>query len=234
MGGGRTNGAGMNVVLCDEQRMFSEAFAEVLESRGWNVVAMTAAPARAVAAVSCAHVDVCVMELTFPDGDTGFAGIAAVCEVPPNTKVVVLTASNDPQLIVSAVEAGADAVAFKDDDIDFIVEIIERVQHGSLTHVPRRTAPLSTPAPETDSLGRFLTGREREVLQHLADGKSGKRLARDLGMAYSTARTHIQNILGKLGVHTQLEAVAFAMQHNLCRHTDQPWVATQNQAVVAA
>jgi two-component system nitrate/nitrite response regulator NarL len=224
----------MNVVLCDQQTLFSEAFARVLSGRGLNVVAVTRDPSRAVAAVSCERVDACIMELSFPEGNTGIAGIAAVHEVSPNTRVVVLTASSDPQLIVSAVEAGADAVVFKDDDIDFIVEIVERVDHGVLSEVPRCPAPSSTRARETDALGRFLTAREHEVLQQLVDGKSGKRLARDLGMAYSTARTHIQNILGKLGVHSQLEAVAFAMQHDLCRRTARPTLVAQAQPIAAA
>jgi two-component system nitrate/nitrite response regulator NarL len=229
------NGAGMNVVLCDQQRLFSEAFARVLTGRGWNVVSVTRDPSRAVAAVANERVDACIMELSFPEGDTGIAGIAAVHEVSPETKVVVLTASNDPQLIVMAVEAGADAVVFKDDDIDFIVEIVERVGHGGLTEVPRRPAPAAATGRDSHALGRFLTAREHEVLQHLVDGQSGKRLARDLGMAYSTARTHIQNILGKLGVHSQLEAVAFAMQHDLCRRTGQRAVAgVRDQPVVAA
>jgi two-component system nitrate/nitrite response regulator NarL len=235
----------MNVVLCDQQRMFSEAFARVLEGHGWNVVSMTTAPSRAVAAVSCEHVDLCIMELSFPEGDAGIAGIAAMHEVSPDTKVVVLTASSDPQLIVSAVQAGADAVVFKDDDIDFIVEIIGRVDHGSrgaivtgglsgLTDASRCPATSPTTGRDADALGRFLTAREYEVLQCLVDGQTGKRLARDLGMAYSTARTHIQNILSKLGVHSQLEAVAFAIQHDLCRRTSQPAVAVARDQPAAA
>lgn len=209
----------MNVVLCDQQRLFSDAFAAVLTGRGWTVVAVAADPAHAVAAVSGGDVDACIMEVSFPEGDTGIAGIAGVHDVSPETKVVVLTASSDPQLVVKAVEAGADAVVFKHDDIDHIVDVVERVGRGSVTGSPRcRTQP-SSEARAADSLGRFLTAREYEVLQRLVDGQSGKHLARDLDMAYSTGRTHIQSILTKLGVHSRLEAVAFAMQHDLCQPT---------------
>ena len=198
-------------------------------------MSVEADPARAVAAVSSEHVDVCMMELSFPEGNTGIVGIAAVHGVSPDTRVVVLTGSSDPQLIVLAMEAGADAIVFKDDDIDFIVEIVNRVDRGSLTESPRCATPSSGTTRDTDDLGRFLTYREYEVLQHLVDGHSAKHLARDLDIAYSTARSHIQNILVKLGVHSRLEAVAFAREHDLCQRTVPPAVAVaRNQPGAAA
>ena len=207
----------MNVVLCDQQRLFSEAFAKVLTSHGWNVVSLAADPARAVAAVSSEHVDACLMEVASPDGDTGIAGILALREASPETKVVVLTSSSDPQLIAKAVEAGADAVVFKNDHVDHIIATIERVRNGNLTESPRRPTPSSSTARDTDALGRFLTAREHEVLQHLVDGHGTRQLAQDLNIAYSTARSHIQTSLTKLEVHSRLEAVAYATQHHLCQ-----------------
>src|SRR5205085_12530049 len=132
----------------------------------------------------------------------------------------LLTATSDPQLIMRAMEFGADAIVFKDDEIGHIVEVVEG-DHGT---VHRAKAPLQdfTPtrvhrsARDADELGRFLTDRERDVLARLVHGESGKQLARHMGIAYSTARTHIQNILAKLGVHSRLEAVAFAVEHGLC------------------
>ena len=225
----------MNVVLCDQQKLFSDAFATVLTGRGWNVVSMAADPAHAVAVVSSEHVDACITELTFADGNAGIAGIVALRDVSLDTKVVVLTASSDPKLIVTAVEAGADAIVFKDDDIDFIVDVINRAVQGGFTDSPRCPTMPSTRARDADPLGRFLTAREYEVLQHLVDGHSGKQLARDMNMAYSTARTHIQNILMKLGVHSRLEAVAFATANGLCQQTVQPAaVVTRSHPVVAA
>jgi DNA-binding NarL/FixJ family response regulator len=74
------------------------------------------------------------------------------------------------------------------------------------------------PGPDDDPARRlalFLTTREREVLARLVRGESTAALAAEMGVTYSTARTHIQNLLTKLGVHSKLEAVAFAIAHAL-------------------
>lgn len=213
----------MNVVICDDHRLFTDALARVLSAREWHVVACAVDPAHAVAAVATEQVDTCLMDLTFADGDSGIQGITAIHTASSDTKVVVLTASRDPLLIMRAVDAGADAVVFKDDDIDHIVDVAERDVPESATQqlarVRRRDArEAATTSTGTSSgdLARFLTDREREVLERLVHGESSKQVARHMDIAYSTARTHIQNILGKLGVHSRLEAVAFAVEHGLC------------------
>jgi DNA-binding NarL/FixJ family response regulator len=214
----------VNVVICDDHRLFSDALASLLEARSWTIVGCAVDPAHAVAAVAGTRVDACLMDLSFPEGNTGLDGIASVHQASPDTKVVVLTASSDPQLIMQAVQFGADAIVFKDDDIDHIMDVVERTRSdaASVPSATRREAR-RVPAPVAqaearatiDELGRFLTDRELEVLEHLVHGESGKHLARQMGIAYSTARTHIQNILAKLGVHSRLEAVAFAVEHDL-------------------
>jgi two-component system nitrate/nitrite response regulator NarL len=218
----------VNVVICDDHRLFSDALATVLTARDWSIVACAINPAHAVAAITEHHVDTCLMDLSFPDGDSGLAGITAVRQASPHTKVVVLTATSDPQLIVRAVESGAHAIAFKDDDIDHIIDIVERTRDGSIDLPVGRTRVVVEPAVPADAarrgrerereaqdLVRFLTTREREVLERMVRGESGRDLARRMNVSYSTTRTHIQNILAKLGVHSQLEAIALAIQHGL-------------------
>jgi two-component system, NarL family, nitrate/nitrite response regulator NarL len=216
----------VNVVICDDHRLFSDALATVLSARDWSIVACAVDPAHAVAAVTGHRVDACLMDLSFPDGHSGIAGIESVRRASPGTKVVVLTASSDPELIVRAVESGADAVAFKDDDIDHIVDLVERASHGP---VERRALPARAeedPSPQTEAargevheLARFLTKREFEVLERMVRGESGRHLAEQMNISYATTRTHIQNLLAKLGVHSRLEAIAFAIKHDLCRPT---------------
>jgi two-component system nitrate/nitrite response regulator NarL len=213
----------MNVVICDDHRLFTDALARVLTARDWNVVACAVDPAHAVAAVATEQVDTCLMDLTFADGDSGIQGITAIHTASSDTKVVVLTASRDPLLIMQAVDAGADAVVFKDDDLDHIVDVAERdtpepatQQLARMRRRDAREAASANAGSPSDDLARFLTDREREVLDRLVHGESSKQVALHMGIAYSTARTHIQNILGKLGVHSRLEAVAFAVEHGLC------------------
>jgi two-component system nitrate/nitrite response regulator NarL len=214
----------MNVVICDDHRLFSDALATVLAARAWTIVSCAVDPAHAVAAITQTRVDACLMDLSFPEGNTGLAGIVSVHEASPDTKVVVLTASSDPQLIIQAVQSGADAIVFKDDDIDHIMDVVERTRDDSarpLSVAPSRAEdPKSTSDTEArrevNELGRFLTKRELEVLEHIVRGESSKYLAKQMNISYSTARTHIQNILAKLGVHSRLEALVFAVEHDLC------------------
>jgi two-component system nitrate/nitrite response regulator NarL len=216
----------MKVVICDDHRLFAEALAYVLTARAWTIVGKAANPAHAVAVVARTQVDLCLMDLTFVDDTTGIAGIAAVHEASPNTKVVVLTASSDPALIISAVQSGADAIAFKNDEIDRFIDIAERTVDGrgaTETTLGRGSSSGMATRGEhaTEASGeplvRFLTDRELEVLDHLVCGESAKTLARALGISYSTGRTHIQNILAKLGAHSRVEAVAFAIDNDLGR-----------------
>jgi two-component system nitrate/nitrite response regulator NarL len=211
----------MNVVICDDHRLFTDALARVLSARDWHVVACAIDPAQAVAAVATEQVDTCLMDLTFANGDSGIEGISAVHTASADTKVVVLTASRDPLLIMRAVDAGADAIVFKDDDIDHIVEVAERgapeANGQALAKArhrdARESAAAASASADGDDLFRFLTDRECEVLDRLVHGESSKQVALHMGIAYSTARTHIQNILAKLGVHSRLEAVALAVEH---------------------
>jgi two-component system nitrate/nitrite response regulator NarL len=145
--------------------------------------------------------------------------VAAVRAVAPNTRVVVLTGSSDPGELTRAVDAGAQGVAIKGDDIYRVVDTLARVHEGEmvLKIAQRPKSSLYAPdlAMERNPLTRFLTAREREVLERLVRGESTADLARAMGVRYSTARTHIQNLLTKLGVHSKLEAVAFAVSNRV-------------------
>jgi two-component system nitrate/nitrite response regulator NarL len=203
----------MNILICDDHRLFGDALSMVLTARSWRVVGVANDPAKALAMCATTKVDTCLMDLNFPEGATGLEGIASIRETSPDTRVIVLTASSDPALIMRAVKSGADAIVFKDDDLDHIVDVVGGTERG---HEESPAPPPTQPETSRDRNGVFLTAREREVLQWLVDGKTGKDLARNMGVAYSTARTHVQNVLVKLGVHSQLEAVAYAIEHHLC------------------
>lgn len=205
----------MNILICDDHRLFGDALSMVLTRKSWSVVGVASDPAKALAICATRQVDTCLMDLNFPEGQTGVDGIASIHETSPETRVVVLTASSDPELLMRAVRSGADAILFKDDDLDHIVDVVGSTQRSRAAAPQPAPAPVAPPDPRPRP-ELFLTAREREVLQWLVDGKTGKQLAVHLGVAYSTARTHVQNVLMKLGVHSQLEAVAYAIEHNLC------------------
>jgi len=159
---------------------------------------------------------VCVMDLHFPSGD-GIEGISRVVEASPRTRVVVLTGTTDPRTIDDAITAGASAWVAKSEPTQRIVDAIEqaRSMRGRIQlKTASDAARAATRTPE-EKLIRFLTSREREVLERLVAGQTTSVMAREMRVAYSTARTHIQNVLTKLGVHSKLGAVTLAARNGV-------------------
>src|SRR5205823_13559280 len=119
---------------------------------------------------------------------------------------------------------GATVCVRKSTDIDQLLDVVDRALDGPpMTTVAGSelrsvaAAPASR-RPKWDggaSLGRFLTDRERDVLQGLVQGESTKALVARLGAREGTVRTHVQSVLNKLGVHSRVAAIAFAVEHSL-------------------
>lgn len=201
----------MRVVLCDDHRLFAEPMAAALEMRGHEVFLCTT-PAEAILAVDKCHPDVCVIDLRFPDGD----GIEAVAELRnrhPSYRVVVLSASADDGDVSAAKAAGAVGFLRKDQPVSAIFEALDRIVAGGELAAPPMLRG-STGSEEHARVRRLLaqlTVRERQVLRGLLQAEDTETIARALGVATSTARTHLQNVLLKLGVRNRVQAVVLVM-----------------------
>lgn len=201
------------VVICDDHRVFGQALGAVLEGHGYQVLACSHDPESGVAAVARHQPDLYVVDLHFPGGSS-LTGLGALADVSPHTRVVVLSGSSDPKASSDARRAGASGFVAKDRPIDEILAAVRNVvEGGSVFHETDRRRPGSRAgaAGPNESIVKCLTTREREVLDRLVEGQDTATLARSLGVTYSTARTHIQSVLAKLGVHSRLEAVALVM-----------------------
>ena len=208
----------MKILLCDDHRLLVETLAALLEANGHEIVGCSLDTDEAVEAVRSQHVDVCVMDMSFAgDEDAGIDGIRRVIEASPTTKVCVLSASGEPERISSALGAGAGAYLLKSEDVDRILATISALAREQTEGFPV-AAPKSSEPTQGQQL-RFMTPREREVLTRLVQGQSTVAIAREMGVAYSTARTHIQNVLTKLGVHSKLAAVTYAVRNGLVAPT---------------
>lgn len=205
----------MRLVLCDDHRLFAEPFGAALTARGHRVVLATT-PAQGIRAVEEHGPDLFLVDIHFPEGNA-FAAIAAVSRRRPACPVVVLSGSSDHRDAVAATDAGAAVFLRKDQAVSGIVETLERVAAGR--------KPLPSPASSASAAGREtrrssaalgeLTGRERQVLERLLEAEDTAGIARSLGVAPSTVRTHLQSVLLKLGVHNRLEAVNVALEAGL-------------------
>ena len=202
----------MRVLVCDDHVLFAELLGDVLAARGDRVV-LTSRPAQAVAAAIRSQPDVCVMDRIFPEGDAGVTAAREVLRVSPDTKVMMLTGGADATCAHAALGAGVRAYLTKDEPLDQIVEALDAVASGLLVVDANLLRP-DAPAPRSPVL-QSLTRREREALQRMVAGQSGQAMATAMDVSYSTMRTHVQNVLRKLGVHSQMEAVAYAVRHGL-------------------
>jgi DNA-binding NarL/FixJ family response regulator len=199
----------VRLVLCDDHRLFAEPVAVALEERGHQVV-VTSSPAEALRAVAEDEPDVCLMDLRFREGDGD--GIDAVIELRrrhPLCPVVVLSGTADAHVVQAALDAGAAGFVRKDQPLNAVFAAVDRVAAG---REPTPPPPLTDVRPHHDGGVRQLIGgltsREREVLRCLARAEDTVAIARSLGVAPSTARSHLQSMLHKLGVNSRLQAVA--------------------------
>jgi DNA-binding NarL/FixJ family response regulator len=211
---------GISVFVVDHERMFADALAARLEAEDdVEVVAAVHARTPAECLIMGRHADVMLL-----DGDLPERAAIRLCEElcgrdePP--RVVVLSATSEPDRIVDAVRAGAAAWVRKDESMQRLLEVIRGVAQGETWLPPAETGRVLTllladqeRRQDNDRLLAALTPREREVLTCLAQGAGRREVAEQLHLSANTVRTHMQNLMAKLGVHSTLEAVAISRPH---------------------
>ena len=209
----------MRLVLCDDHALFLEALGTALRAHGVDVVGVAPDPEVAAIVVAAAAPDICLLDVGFPGGD-GIAAIDGISQAGPRTTVVMLSAASDAQLVAAALAAGARGFLSKTLDLQVILASLERVMNGEIVVLAPHTARSVVPDMRRRDVGEnmlleYLTDRERDVLRRMMRGDSTDEIAAALGTARSTTRTHIQNVLAKLGAHSRQEAVAFAARHGI-------------------
>lgn len=159
-----------------------------------------------------------LVDIGLPD-QSGLHVGRRIMEVSAQTRVVAVTALEDARLAEEVVRAGFHGYLMKDVNVSQLLSSIDAVLRGDVVLPPRLTRAATAVRGERGSqlLGQQLTPRELEVLEMLAMGAGGREIARALGVAPNTVRTHVQSILSKLQVHSRLEAAAFAVRHGLVR-----------------
>jgi len=202
----------MRIVLGDSHRLFIDALAEALAQDGVTVAALAASPPEVLAAVARHRPDICLMAARFHTcGNSGVLGL--IRSRYPQVKVVILADGADPVSPSDVIGSGAAGLIRKDQHLTEIIHTLADVRAGeqALGTEAAQPGPPDLPSPEPgDSkwLVQLLTLREQEVLMLIMEGQSTKQIARSLAISLSTARTHIQSVLVKLGAHSRLEATS--------------------------
>jgi DNA-binding NarL/FixJ family response regulator len=164
--------------------------------------------------------DVVLMDLDLPGG-SGILATRRIRELSPQSKVVVLTALQDPEVIADALAAGACGYVPKTRAVEELMDVVRRAAAGELVMPERDLAPVleqlrsSQARPENDRLLHRLTPRETEILRDLAAGETTTQVAGHLGISALTVQSHVKSVLAKLGVHSKIEAVTLAWRLGL-------------------
>jgi DNA-binding NarL/FixJ family response regulator len=160
--------------------------------------------------------DVVLMDILMPRMD-GIAATAAIKARYPVVEVVVLTSFIEEAKVQAALEAGATGYLLKDAEADEVAAAVRAAHRGEMQLDPAVAAQLmrTLRAPKQANLFAELTEREREVLILIAQGHANKEIAGMLGITERTARTHVSNILGKLGLASRTQAALFAVREGL-------------------
>lgn len=158
--------------------------------------------------------DVVLMDMMMP-GLNGVATTRALLERYPQTQVIALTSFQEGSLVQDALQAGAISYLLKDVDMAELADAIRSASGGKATLAPEAAKALVEAASRSLGPSYDLTGREREVLALIVDGKSNAHIAEILGVSLSTARFHVSTILSKLGAANRAEAAALAVKHHL-------------------
>jgi DNA-binding NarL/FixJ family response regulator len=214
------------VMIADEHSLFLESMRVALESEpDVEVVAQAYDTTQAVSEASRVRPDVAIVDVNLPNGD-GIRATALITKAAPDCRVLVLSDDDDLTILVAALQAGAAGFLTRSAPLDCLLEATKAIQSGEPYVPPRLLGDLLSwlmrrheEQGEALRLAARLTRREREVLRMLARGGDNQAIAQALVISPQTARTHIQNVLGKLGVHSRLEAAAFARRNDLVGDT---------------
>ncbi|MEV4674284.1 response regulator transcription factor [Actinomadura sp. NPDC049382] len=173
--------------------------------------------ASAVTLAESLEPDIVLMDLKMPGAD----GLAALTELRARgvtARVLVLTSVTERGQVLPAVQAGAAGYLYKDVDPQALVQAIRAVNDGHVLFAPDAAEAMlrdGTAERDDDRGMAALTEREREVLVHIARGRSNREIARALVVSEKTVKTHVSNLLMKLGVQDRTQAALYAVRHGV-------------------
>lgn len=208
----------MKILLVDDHKMMRDGLRALLEREGLEVIGEAATGLEAIALARRLKPEVVVMDISMP-GLNGIDATRRLLAEGSGAKVVGLSMNADRRYVEAMLEAGAHGYLLKNSASDELIQVLHAVMDGGIYVSPvigcfpvaKRPAP---PASES-KLPKALSPREREVLRLVAEGKSSKDVAIQLGMAVPTVETHRRQIMDKLELRTVAELTKYAIREGL-------------------
>jgi DNA-binding NarL/FixJ family response regulator len=209
--------APIRILLVDDHAVVRRGLRGFLELQDdMEVVGEGEDGTQAVALAQQHRPDVILMDLLMPKMD-GLTAIATIKQAHPEVEIVAVTSFIEEEKVTAALEAGASGYLLKDAEAEEVADAIRAAYAGEV-HLDPAVARLLAQrmrSRKDEEPVEPLTAREKEVLAQLAKGASNKEIAYELDITERTARTHVSNILGKLGLASRTQAALWAVEHKL-------------------
>ncbi len=211
----------MRILIADDHKIMRDGLRAILEKHpNMTVVGEAANGREAVAAAHKVKPDVVVMDVSMPDLN-GIEAARKIVAKMPEVKIVALSMNSDRRYVLAMFAAGASGYLLKNSASEELTRAIEVVTSGQKYVSPLvsdtviASAVGEPAAAEAGTKAAALTGREREVLQLLAEGRTSKEIATKLGVAVSTVETHRRQIMDKLAIRSIAELTKYAIREGL-------------------
>ena len=205
----------IRVMLVDDHDMVRRGLAVFIHGfDDFELVGEASDGEEAIAMVPTYEPDVILMDIQMPN-TTGIEATKTIRSQYPDVQIIALTSFKDEELVRSAMEAGAIGYLIKNSSVQDIAAAIRQAAHGVPTLSTEATRALIKAATQPRRPGYDLTDREYDVLALLVQGMNNSQIADKLFVGRSTVKTHVSNILSKLGVSNRLEAATLAIEYDL-------------------
>ena len=205
----------IRVLVVEDHRVVAEGLAALINHQAdMKVVGSVGTVVDSASAAGELNPDIVLLDFRLPDGTAPDAA-AAIRAIVPAAKMIFLTREDSDAARFAAVQSGASAFIHKSRAAAEVVAAIRDVARGKMLITPRTIATLLQKRRGIEAQLERLTPREKEVLRLMAEGHASRAIAAELGISYTTVRTHIRGLGSKLAVHSKLEAIVKARELGL-------------------
>ena len=207
----------IKLIIADDHVVIRKGLARLLEGHGVDIVAETTSGKETLAKTRKLKPDVLLMDVIMPDMD-GLDTLERVRKAVPQTKVIMMSAIDNPTYTARAMASGAATFLLKDVSGKEFVSTIKRVAKGETLGGDARASamkPVLDTRPDPKAADVPLTKREYQVVRHLALGLSNREIGSSLDISIETVKEHVQNVLRKLKMADRTEAAVWAVKKGL-------------------
>ena len=205
----------IRILIVEKQQLVADALAALLGmQQDMVVIGNFRSVADSTPSALELNPDILILHFRFEDGIAADAS-KAISQARSEARVVFLTNDESDSVLLAAIEAGVSAVIYMSTPASEVIDAIRTVAEGGSLIPPHTIAKLINNRRWTDHVRDSLTGREADILQLMSEGMANREIAIRLGIGYSTVRSHVRSLSGKLAAHSKLEVVVKAQQLRL-------------------